>query len=171
MPKGPTADTSAARILLEEPGHLVVHGWKNILIFVWTRDAPVELMRRLGPVLESFARDVGMLSIVSIVAQISVLPDESRRQAYKEFVGKHGARLGHQAIVIDREGFMGSAVRGFITGLLLVTRQHQMIHVTSTVAEAAAWLPAKHAAATGVVLDPEELTQVLSRARGDALHK
>jgi hypothetical protein len=165
------SNTGEARILLEEPGHLIVRAWKNVLVFVWTGDAPVALMRKLGPLLAAHAREVGRVSIVSVVAKISELPDESRRHAYKEFYATHSADIGHQVIVIEREGFMGSAVRGLITGLLLVTRQHFMVHVTSTVEEVASWLPAKHAAATSVVLDPAELTKMLLAVRGAALNR
>lgn len=171
MPKGSPPDTGATRILLDEPGHLIVHAWKNILVFVWVGDGPAELMRKLVPIIGAHSRELGRLSVVSIVAKISELPDETRRQAYKDFIAAHGAKLAHQIIVIEREGFMGSALRGFITGLLLVTRLHHTVQVASTVEEAAAWLPAKHEALTGVVVDSNELARVLVRTRGEALSR
>jgi hypothetical protein len=169
MAKGSPPDTGAARILLDEPGHLIVHAWKNILVFIWVGDAPAALMRKLGPIVEAHVREVGRVSVVSVVAKISELPDESRRQAYKEFVAAHGAMFAHQVIVIEREGFIGSAVRGFITGLVLLTRQSYTVHVTSSVEDAAAWLPVRHATVTGVAVDPVELTRVVARARSDTL--
>jgi hypothetical protein len=168
MAKGPASDVDGVRTLVDEPGQLFLFAWKNILIFVWHGDAPVELMRKLGPVFEAQARDHGRLSVVSIVGNVGQLPDESRRQAYREFLVAHGAKFAHLALVLEREGFIGSAIRGLVTGLLVVTRQQHTVHVASTVQEVANWLPAKHAASTGVELDPAQLVRVLTRARAQA---
>ena len=163
MPQGSLPATDITRILIDEP-ELLVHGWKNVIIFVWLGDAPAELMRKLGPIFEAYAREVGSLSVVSVIRNVAELPDESRRQAYKEFLVAHGARFSHLVVVLERDGFVGSAIRGLMTGLLLVTRQQHAIHVVSSLEEVADWLPDKHAAATGVLLDPRELSKVLQRA-------
>jgi hypothetical protein len=169
MPKGSLPATDITRVLIDEPERLLVHAWKNVIIFIWLGDAPAELMRKLGPVFEAYAREAGTLSVVSLVGNVAELPDESRRQAYKEFLLAYGARFSQLVVVLERAGFVGSAIRGLMTGLLLMSRQQHAIHVVSTLEEVAAWLPAKHAATTGVVLDARELINVLQRARAEGM--
>jgi hypothetical protein len=169
MLKGSAENNDDLRTIMDIPGEIFLFSWKNVLIFVWRGDASAELMRKLGPIFDTLAREVGRFSVVSIVVAVGALPDESRRQAYREFLVVHGAKFAHMAIVLEREGFIGSAVRGLVTGLLLVTRQHHVVHVVSTTDEVAAWLPAKHVSSTGVAIDPAELTRILARARAVAL--
>src|ERR1700712_4470652 len=106
MPNRSLPATDITRVLIDEPESLMVHGWKNVIIFVWLGDAPAELMRKLGPVFEAYASELGRLSVVSVIVKIAELPDEIRRQAYKEFLAAHGARFSHLAIVLEREGFV-----------------------------------------------------------------
>lgn len=164
MAKGSLPGSADLRLILDEPGEVVGYAWQNVVVFVWRGDATAGLMRKLGPLLESLTGEVGRLSIVSIVPAVAQLPDEGKRQAYKEFIDDYGSLLANVALVIERKGFLGSAVRGLLTGLLLMTRHEYTTHVMSTIAEVAAWLPSKHAATTGVRVDPVELTRVLERA-------
>jgi hypothetical protein len=169
MRRGSLPDTGTARILLDEPEQLIVHAWKNLLVCVWLGDGPAHVMRKFGSLVELQAREVGPLSVVTFVLNVAVMPDEGRRQAYKDLAVAVGANIAHAAIVLELDGFVGSAVRALITGILLMTRHQHTVHVMSRVEDVPGWLVAKHTAATGVALDPAELTQLLARVRTEAL--
>lgn len=169
MTTGFSSDLAGARSLLHEPGHVFVAAWKNVVVFVWSGDATVELMRKLGPIFETLTRDVGRISVISIVTRVLALPDDRKRQAYREFLEAHGPKMAHMAMVLEREGFVGSAVRGLVTGLLLLTSQRYAVHVTGTLDDVVTWLPPKHAVSTGIELDPTELLQAITQARAFAV--
>jgi hypothetical protein len=169
MPTGSLRDNDSLRELFAEPSAMMLYAWKNVVISVWLGDAPVELMRRLRPVFTTHLREVGQVSIISLVTVVGDLPDEPRRRAYRELITAHGASFASVAMVLEREGFIGSAIRGLMTGLLMITGRQQILHVVSNVEQAAAWLPAKHAAATGVVLEPTEIVRVVKEARARAM--
>jgi hypothetical protein len=146
-----------------------VFAWKNVLITVWSGDASVELLKTLGRVVEAKVREVGRVSSVNIVVNVPALPNDEKRQAYKAFTAKNAARYAHMVVVLEGEGFMFSAVRGLVTGLLMATRQQYGVGVMNNIDEVTLWLPARHATSTGVTLVPAELREVLGRARAQAL--
>jgi hypothetical protein len=168
MAMGSLRDDGELRELLADPGTMLLYAWKNVLIVVWIGDAPVELMRRLKSALSLHLRELGMVSVVSVVTAVGELPDDDKRRAYKEVIAAHGGSFANVAMVMEREGFVSSAIRALMTGLLMVAGRQQTFNVAGNVEQAATWLVPRHAAATGVQLELAELVRVVKQARARA---
>jgi hypothetical protein len=168
MAKNISPERGRLRELFHDPERVTVFAWKNVVILVWRGDATVDVMRQLGLMFEAQVVEAGRMSVVSLIQSVAELPGEEKRQAYKEFMATHGAKFTYVALVLDHQGFLGSAVRALVIGLMLVTGNQQTVKVVSSIGEVAQWLPAKHAASTGVVLDAKELESALEEARSAA---
>jgi hypothetical protein len=69
------------------------------------------------------------------------------------------------AIVTHASGFLASALRSVVTGLLVLARISHDLRFHESVEEIFEWLPAKHEQATGVKLDIEQLRAVMAKAQ------
>jgi hypothetical protein len=157
----------------EEPGMFVFATYANVNMFIWSGFATGAITDRLE---QHVARQVPMnpygLSTVHVMTDTAGPPTPEARRGFAETGRRWEKSIIAVSLVIEREGFWGSALRSAVTGIqMLLRRADYPIHVHASIAETAAWLPSKHLARSGVKLDPSELLRALQGARSYAKHR
>lgn len=150
-----------------EPGYFWFGAYRNFNLLVWHAGADVDAIERLertNP--ERVKAHPERLSTVHIVAAGSGGgPTPAARDALNEMHARYGHTVGCAAVVIERAGLMGVAVRSAVTGIIMLAPKHYRIKVFDNVGEAAPWLVENHARSTGVEVALPDLQAVLQVAR------
>jgi hypothetical protein len=146
----------------------VAYAWKNVDVIVWSGSGSGPGVRSCKLLLQQRLHEVGKVSVVHVALPLAGMPDAEGRKEFNAMAERFSKMVGCIVSVIEREGFVGSALRGLTTSIYALTSRHTAHCVVRTVAEAAAWLPAPHLRGTGVELDPTELGSVFAAIR--ALH-
>jgi hypothetical protein len=106
------------------------------------------------------------LSTVHVMTESAGPPTHEARRGFAETGRRWEKSIRCVSLVIEREGFWGSALRSAVTGIqMLLNRANYPIEVHASIAETAAWLPSRHFARSGVRLDPGGLLNALHSAR------
>jgi hypothetical protein len=153
-------------VLDSEPGLFVFAGWRNFNIFVWTQGANMDAVRRIertNP--ERTAAHPEKISTVHIVTAKSGPPEPDARQAFDAMHQQWGHTVGCAAVVIERGGLMGVAVRSVIAGMTIVAPKHYRVKVFDALETSAPWLAEHHGRSTGVQCDESDVLAVLRAAR------
>jgi hypothetical protein len=157
----------------EEPGLYTFSMHRNVNIFVWTGSARAEVTDRIAQIVASQVtqRPEG-LSTVHVMTHLSSPPSSEARRGFAEIGKRFQASIVSVSLVIEREGFWGSAMRSAVTGVqLLLSRADYPIKVHGSVAETAAWMPMHHMARSGVRLDTVEFHAALRTVRAYTIEK
>ena len=149
-----------------EPGLFWFGAWRNFNVFAWhetpTMDA-VQRIDRTNP--ERTAAHPERISTAHIILPSVSAPSAQVRDAFNDMHQRWGATVGAAAVVIERGGLMGLAVRTTIAGMTMVAPKHYRVKVCETVDDAAPWLAEHHARATGVRVTVVDLLAVMRHAR------
>lgn len=163
-------ESQAARDIVTmdaEPGAFWFGAYRNFNLLVWHRGtdlAAVERLERTNP--ERVAAHPERITTVHIVtAHASSPPTPEARDALNVMHARYAHTVGCAAVVIERGGFTGVAVRSAVTGLIMLAPKHYRIKVFDHVDEAAPWLVENHARSTGVEVTLPDLMAVLHAAR------
>jgi hypothetical protein len=150
-----------------EPGYFWFGAYRNFNLLVWRRGVEldaVERLERTNP--ERVKAHPERISTVHIVAEGSGGgPTPEARDALNTMHARYGHTVGCAAVVIERGGLMGLAVRSAVTGMLMLAPKHYRVKVFDHVDEAAPWLTEHHARSTGVEVALPDLLSVLHVAR------
>jgi hypothetical protein len=157
----------------EEPGVYVFAVHSNVNIMVWVGAATGEITDRYQHIV---ARQVPVsprgLSTVHIMTALAEPPTSEARRGFADVARRFESSIVSAALVVEREGFWGSAMRSAITGIqLLFAPGNYPMKVFAGVGEAAAWMPRQHSARSGVKLDPALFRAVLEGVRNRALEQ
>jgi hypothetical protein len=157
----------------EEPGVYAFGVHANVNIMAWVGAATGEITDRYQHIV---ARQVPAsprgLSTVHIMTPLSAPPTSEARRGFAETARRYESSIVCAALVIEREGFWGSAMRSAITGIqLLLAPGDYPIKVHASVEDAATWLPRNHSARSGVRLDPGMLLMALHGVRSHAIEQ
>jgi hypothetical protein len=155
----------------QEPGLYTFAMYKNVNIFVWTGSAPGQLTDRIAQIVAGqVAQHPQGLSTVHVMTHLSSPPSPEARRGFAEIGKRFQASVVSVSLVIEREGFWGSAMRSAVTGVqLLLQRADYPIKVHASVNETAAWMPMHHMARSGVKLDTVEFHAALKAVRAYTL--
>ncbi len=155
----------------EEPGVFVFATYSNVNILVWVGSASGAITDRIERIVaQQVPANPQGLSTVHVMTTLSTPPDAEARHGFAETARRWEHTIMCVSLVIEREGFWGSAMRSALTGIqMLVSPGHYPIKVHSSIAEAAVWLPKNHLARSGVKLDPEDFLSVLHAVRERAM--
>jgi hypothetical protein len=151
----------------EEPGVYVFATHANVNILAWAGGATGAITARYADIV---ARQVPAsprgLSTVHVMTPLSVPPTPEARRTFADVAKRWESSIMCASLVIEREGFWGSAMRSAITGIqLLLAPGDYPIKVHANVAECAAWLPRNHFARCGVRIDPAAFLEAMEAAR------
>jgi hypothetical protein len=155
----------------EEPGVYVFGAHANVNIMAWVGSATAEITDRYQHIV---ARQVPAsprgLSTVHIMTAMSTPPTPEARRGFAEIARRYESSIVCASLVIEREGFWGSAMRSAITGIqLLLAPGDYPIKVHASIYECASWMPRNHSARSGIKLDPALLLGALAGVRNRAL--
>ena len=139
----------------------VAYSWQNLDVILWLGSATGPGARSLNQLTRTRMREGRKYSAIHTVLAGAGLPDEEGRKELNLQAERSTKSLGCLVAVIERQGFAGSAIRAFVSGVFALTAQEAVRRVVASMEDAAAWLPEAHARTTGVRLDPTELRGVL----------
>jgi len=137
---------------------------------VWAAQADADEIERLKRALPAVVgRFPGGRSTVSVIAEGLAPPTQAAREKLIEILNENANDLACIAVVVSgSSGFASSALRSMHTGLRFATPRNYEMGVLANVEDAAVWLSPRHAAKTGVVLDPVKLVEVVARLQAAA---
>ena len=157
----------------EEPGVYVFAAHANVNILAWVGAATGAITARYA---EIVARQVPAsprgLSTVHLMTPYSMPPTSEARRVFAQVAKDWESSVMCCSLVIEREGFWGSAMRSAITGIqLLFAPGGYPIKVHANIAECAAWLPRNHYARCGVKLEVSAFLAALDATRNRAIEQ
>lgn len=164
MPSEP--DPSPETNLLYEAKGCLFGTWKNVIVAIWTTQATGPLVSVLSEITIEFSKaHPERFSLVHVIGRGPPLPTAEARDLFVRETRKHSKDLACVGTVLEGSGFWASAVRSFIVGIRFVVPRTFDIQTYASIAEVAAWLPAPHAAKTGVTIDRREFERALLALR------
>ena len=139
--------------------------YSNVFVSVLVEPATMERMREVRKYVERAGKrrpDASCgLTIIAAGAQALSVPKEIREESAaitRDFPG------AGNTIIVEGTGFSGSAMRAFMSGIFIVTRNRGKIH--GTVEEGAAWLAPIASATSKVPVSPAALVSAAAEVRG-----
>ena len=155
----------AARVLHEERGCLI-GTFENVVVAVWMTQATGPLAEKLGEVAGVFAAEHPEgFSNVHVISRTPPIPTGEARAQFIAMMRRYSDQVACIGTVLEGTGFWASAVRSFIVGIRLVVPRTFEMQTYASIEELSAWLPAPHAARTGVTLDRSALALALTDFR------
>jgi hypothetical protein len=149
-----------------EPGSLLVRGWQNVSIAVWSGPASAANVSLLDQISGRFKeRHPEGMSAVHIVHGQTPLPSSEAREGLVRVSNAYADCLGGVAVVIGGTGFWASTMRSVVTAMRVLSSRAFEMRIHGTVEEVIEWLPAVHHKRTGVKLEASELLAALRQAQ------
>lgn len=157
--------TRQLTIVDAQPDLFTFCSWGDVNIHVWWGPVVEDVVARLGSFSSATMREhPGGMSFVHIITAAARLPDPEARDALVALSKRFENSTGPTAVVIGGEGFFAGALRAAVTGLWLAAPKTMPMRMCGNAEEVAAWLPARHLASNGVVIDAAELSKVVREA-------
>jgi hypothetical protein len=157
-------------IQAQKDAEVVVAAHRNVSIIAWVGAATaqgVELMSATAPArFEAYPQG---LSIVHVVTEHAEMPSGGARDALIRQARQYGERVSVVSVIIERSGFAASALRGAVTGVMMVAPGMFARRVHGSIFEAAIWFPATHASRTRVTLDSTRFRETVEAVRNYAI--
>jgi hypothetical protein len=156
------AQAAPPPLLDSEPGVVSLYAAENITLIVW-HDQPTErAVDLLARVTERRRKQYpNGISTIHLVKGNLALPDQPTREAFVRLMKSSNSALACVAVVVGGSGFWASAARSLITGMRVLARGSFDMRLHGDIAEVVKWLPEKHAARTGLHMDPAQLSEAL----------
>lgn len=142
-----------------DPGH-VIAVYNPLVLVCFRRQASLEelqIVRALAA--QGLAEGIrGGLFYVIARQDMARGIDPRARTVFEELIRESSDKLGMSAVVVVTAGFGGALFRGFLSGLVALTRKRGTLRIFRTVSEAYPWLAEHHG------LDAAELASAYERA-------
>ena len=172
-PGAPPADEPT--LLDREPGIVSVYGFENITLIVWHAQPTERAVDRLHRVTERRRKQYpNGISVIHLVKVDIALPDQPTRDAFVRLMKSSNGALACVAVVVGGAGFWASTARSMITGMRVLARGQFDMRLHGEISEVVKWLPERHAARTGMHVEPAHLSRILHQieaeppSRGDS---
>jgi hypothetical protein len=146
-------------------GRCAFYAYKNIMIGVWIGQADLAAAQALERAAQTMVlRHPSGRAYVAIVVDGLLGPKPEAMPIFKKLMAERKG-LGCLAYLLEGSGFWASGIRSMISNTYREGGGAARIKIGTTPQEIADWLSAQHAQTTGVVIAPNELCDVLTRAR------
>lgn len=147
-----------------DPGVVSFYGYENITIFVWHAKPTLVAAQQLSVVSQrrraAFAHGISVVHLVQVTFE---MPDGPTRDEFVRLLRDGGGKLAVLCMIVGTSGFWASALRSLITGLRVLSRGTFDIGFHMDIAESVEYLHSRHLAKTGVTIDDEHFTGVLTK--------
>lgn len=159
------SNESTDQLLVQEPGVVIVRGWRNLAICVWTGQATGPAASLVAQTLDR--PDVQGLrqSFVHVIHNKRPLPDGDARRIFMQLMKERAAALACIGIVVLGSGFWASAMRNAVIGMRVFAPNTFDFRVFGSCEEVVSWLPLAHERHTGVAIPQLALAKWLGDAR------
>jgi hypothetical protein len=153
-------------VLDAKPGSIWVGAWGTVNVVVWLDSTSVDSVTRVDRALGNrwLTRNLRM-STVHVVTSGAGPPTPDARNAVIEMNARFENAVACAAVVIERGGLMGVAVRSAVTGIIILAPKHYRIKVFDAFEPCAPWVSEQHERATSAPLDGDNLLAMLRHAR------
>lgn len=162
------SDPSPAEpIILEAtPGELWFGAWGPINAVIWARLATVDMVTRInrGLAARYDALDHTRMSTIHVVLPDVGPPDTDVRAALVDMNERWEHAVACGAVVIERAGWAGVALRSAITGIIMLAPKHYRVKVFDELESCAPWVAEQHSRVTSVPVEAAQLLQCLHHA-------
>jgi hypothetical protein len=152
-------------LLVEQPGVVVVRGWRNLSICVWTDKATGPTARLVMGTLDRPGAQGLRQSFVHVIHNKRPLPDSDARHVFMQAMKERADSLACVAVVVLGSGFWASAMRNAVIGMRVFAPSTFDFRVFGACEEVVGWLPGAHEKHTGITIPPVALASWLSAAR------
>lgn len=148
---------------------VALYGFENITLIVWQAQPTERAVERLQAVTDKRRKQFPHgISVIHVVKGNIALPEQGTREAFVRLMKSSNGVLACVAVVVGGSGFWASAARSLVTGLRVLARGEFEMRLHGEISEVVKWLPEKHAARTGVQVEPAQLSQALQFAEAAA---
>jgi hypothetical protein len=136
----PSPAQPAVEIYSQEPGYVVAVAGKYLIQVLRDRTTTttISLVRRALSDLSDRHATFGYLCILEPEAQLTLPP--AIREGVHAFVRRYTSRFTGVAVVLEKAGFQGTAVRSVMTAINVASRATHPSQVFDKLPEAASWL-------------------------------
>jgi hypothetical protein len=138
----------------------VIGHWRNLSIAVWATQATVPLVSEFAKVAELLYATHALTSTVHLIINDAPVPGADARAMFDALTKRFLGKVLCSVTVIESSGFLASAMRSFLTGLLLVARPNYKSKVAANIHEAATWLAENHVSPGAGTAAASELEKV-----------
>jgi hypothetical protein len=157
----------AEPIILEEtPGELWFGAWGPVNAVIWAGLATVDKVTRINRALavRYDALDRKRMSTIHVVLSDVGPPGLDVRAAIVDMNERWKDAVACGAVVIERVGLAGVALRSAITGIIMIAPKHYRVKVFDALEPCAPWVAEQHSRVTSVSVEAAELLQCLRHA-------
>jgi hypothetical protein len=153
-------------ILEESPGELWFGAWGPINAVIWAGRATVDKVTRVnrGLAVRYDALDHMRMSTVHVVLADVGPPDPDVRAAIIDMNEHWRDAVACGAVVIERVGLAGLALRSAITGIIMLAPKHYRVKVFDALEPCAPWVAEQHSRVTSVSVETARILQCLQHA-------
>ena len=160
-----TALAAELELLDSKRGAFWLGAWGDVNVLVWLQPATLDVVERLDRVGAKQAAEPRKRSTIQIITPEGGPPDGPTREALIELHSKRTENVACAAVIIERTGLMGMAVRSAVTGLIILAPKNFRIKVFDTAEQCAPWVAEQHERVAGTPLSAAALSEVLRKAR------
>lgn len=152
-----------------EPAAFWFGAWQNFNVVVWLRPATLDVVKRVErAIMVRYDKHKQRMSTVHIIAPDLAPPEPDVRTALIELNERLGHTVACGAVVIERGGLMGIAVRSAITGMIILAPKHYRVKVFDAYEPCAPWVAEQNNRVATVQLQAAEVLEVLRFGRKSA---
>jgi len=156
---------STDQLLAELPGVVMVRGWRNLAICVWTGQGTGPAAALVGRTLDRPEAQGLRQSFIHVIHNKLPLPDSNARKIFMQLMKDRAQGLACIGIVVLGSGFWASAMRNAVIGMRVFAPNTFDFRVFGACEEVVSWLPGAHERQTGVAIPSLALAKWLSHAR------
>ena len=151
------------------PGSLWFGAWRNVNVVVWLQAAKPEVVGRVDRAIGArFDKLKERMSTIHVVGADAGPPESDARDALVEMNERLAHTVACGAVVIEKGGLMGIAVRSAITGMIIVAPKHYRVKVFDAIDPCASWVAEQHKRVTSTQLEAADVLETLRYARKTA---
>lgn len=132
--------SNEVQIYSQEPGYIVAATGRYFVLIVKERlnATAIGLIRRAVAELCERHETFGYLTLIEPTADLAMAPEI--RENVQTIVKRYTSRFSGAAIVYEKTGFHGTAVRSIVTAINVASRAQHPNHVFADLREAISWL-------------------------------
>jgi hypothetical protein len=143
--------------------------WNSFNALVWMRSATLDVCARVEKALVArFESNRQLMSTVHVIVADAGPPQPDARDELEAI----NARLAHTvacgAVVMERGGLVGLALRSVVTGLIIAAPKHYRVKVFDAIEPCASWVADQHEKVTETSVDHGAVLELLKYARKTA---
>lgn len=148
------------------PGAFWLGAWRTVNAVVWLSSATRDVVERVEMGIGArFGKLEERMSTVHVIVENAGPPEADGRTALVDMNNRLAHTVACGAVVIERGGVLGLALRSAVTGLILAAPKHYRVKVFDSLEPCAPWIADQHEKATALPIEAAGVLQLLKFAR------